>query len=650
MLKGELKLKKQKIVGIMLTLIILSVLTFALNLQSVNSNSNTICVDDDNAASPWDRTYYENVMHASVHSTQYPWSMFRHNLRHTGYTESPAPNTNRTQWTYTTKDAVVSSPAVANGTVFVGSANGKVYALDQYTGEHLWGFTTGGFVFSSPAVAGGNIYVGSWDHKVYCLNASTGACIWSYATGFWVWSSPAVADGLVFVGSDDYKVYAFGNIIRVPQDYSTIAEAIEAATPGATITIAPGTYHEVLVINKPLRILGQKGSSTDFVGGGSGIAITLLPGASGSTIEGIVITRWDQGILLLDSGNCKIYDNIMSLMKVSGIALAGSNAANNFIYYNIFQDSSIAINLTASSTSNTIYKNIISLNNIGLDLESNGNIIYANTIAENKVGIDMSNSNGNIIYHNSFVDNTVQISISTSGGNVWDDGYPSGGNYWSTHTSPDLFSGPNQNGPGSDGIVDTPYIIAVYNIDRYPLVQPFSPHDIGVTGVITSKTVVGQGFTLWIDLKILNYGLYDETFGVTAYANTIIIATQTVTLPRRNSIALTFTWNTAGFAKGSYTISSYATLVLGETDTTDNTYVDGDVIVAMIGDISGPLRVPDGRVDIRDVALVAKHFGQDVPPALPNCDLTGPTTGVPDGKVDIRDIAIVAKNFGKIDP
>jgi len=54
----------------------------------------------------------------------------------------------------------------------------------------------------------------------------------------------------------------------------------------------------------------------------------------------------------------------------------------------------------------------------------------------------------------------------------------------------------------------------------------------------------------------------------------------------------------------------------------------------------------DGKVDIRDIALVAKYFGQTVPPAPPNCDITG-STGVPDGKIDIRDIGMVAKNFGK---
>ena len=68
-----------------------------------------------------------------------------------------------------------SSPAVAGGVVFVGSYDGKVYALNASTGALIWSYTTGASVFSSPAVAGGVVYVGSDDRKVYALNASTGA-------------------------------------------------------------------------------------------------------------------------------------------------------------------------------------------------------------------------------------------------------------------------------------------------------------------------------------------------------------------------------------------------------------------------------------------------------------------------------------------
>ena len=74
-----------------------------------------------------------------------------------------------------------------------------------------WSYLTGGAVFSSsPAVANGVVYVGSADHNVYALNASTGALLWSYATGSYVDGSSIVANGVVYFGSADGKVYAFG--------------------------------------------------------------------------------------------------------------------------------------------------------------------------------------------------------------------------------------------------------------------------------------------------------------------------------------------------------------------------------------------------------------------------------------------------------
>jgi len=184
----------------------------------------------------------------------------------------------------------------------------------------------------------------------------------------------------------------------------------------------------------------------------------------------------------------------------------------------------------------------------------------------------------------------------------------------------------------------------------------FMPHDVAVTNVTFSKTVVGQGYSLKINITVVNQGGFTETFNITVHANAIIIATLTnITLTTGTSTTFILAWNTAGFAKGSYTISAYAWPVPGETDTTDNNSTNGWVSVAVVGDITGGTPnpydfIPDGKVDIRDVALVAKHFGQNVPPAPRNCDITGPTVGMPDGKIDIRDIATIAIHFGEIDP
>ena len=153
------------------------------------------------------------------------WPMFHHDLHHTGYSTSTAPNTNDISWTYTT-GSYAKDPAVADGKVYVGSCDCKLHCLNATTGAKIWSYTTGGYVNSCPAVADGKVYVGSNDHKVYCLpqNDPDGSgtiepdeVIWSYPTGDNVLSSPAVADGKVYVGSSDHKVYcldaATGDII-----------------------------------------------------------------------------------------------------------------------------------------------------------------------------------------------------------------------------------------------------------------------------------------------------------------------------------------------------------------------------------------------------------------------------------------------------
>ena len=178
------------------------------------------------------------------------WTMFLHDSSHTGTADDEASaNSAQLLWNATVMDSVVSSPAVADGNVFVGcndgaiychnastgklvwffyqnktemisspaanngyvyvgSNNGNLYALNESNGDKLWNFTTGGWVGSSPAVADGAVYFGSRDGNIYALNAKSGALLWSFQTGSEVESSPAISDGVVYCGSDNFFVYA----------------------------------------------------------------------------------------------------------------------------------------------------------------------------------------------------------------------------------------------------------------------------------------------------------------------------------------------------------------------------------------------------------------------------------------------------------
>jgi outer membrane protein assembly factor BamB len=94
----------------------------------------------------------------------------------------------------------------------------KLYALNAANGQPLWAqpFPTGDIVLSSPAFANGVIYVGNFDYKLYAINASTGTQVWNYTTSSSIETSPAVSNGIVYFGTDtpDCHIYAIGTEIQ----------------------------------------------------------------------------------------------------------------------------------------------------------------------------------------------------------------------------------------------------------------------------------------------------------------------------------------------------------------------------------------------------------------------------------------------------
>jgi outer membrane protein assembly factor BamB len=137
------------------------------------------------------------------------WAMFRHDIANTGVAETgDARPQGILKWSFATGSAIHSSPALADGTVYFGSRDGKLYAVDAATGEKRWEFQTGSWVESTPAIVGGIVYFGSNDGALYALDAENGEMVWEFRTPYPIMSSPAVANGMVIFGSDDYSVYA----------------------------------------------------------------------------------------------------------------------------------------------------------------------------------------------------------------------------------------------------------------------------------------------------------------------------------------------------------------------------------------------------------------------------------------------------------
>jgi outer membrane protein assembly factor BamB len=111
----------------------------------------------------------------------------------------------------------MSSPSVdpESRTVFFGSHDGRLYAVDFDDGEEKWAFATDDEIISSPIIVsrrdggGKMVLVGSGDKQLYAIDAQTGKLIWSYKTQAMISNVPTVRNGRIYVSGDDGWLYVF---------------------------------------------------------------------------------------------------------------------------------------------------------------------------------------------------------------------------------------------------------------------------------------------------------------------------------------------------------------------------------------------------------------------------------------------------------
>jgi parallel beta-helix repeat protein len=356
-----------------------------------------------------------------------------------------------------------------------------------------------------------------------------------------------------------------------------------------------------------------------------------------------------KGIYLSNNHNVTIRGIDIETFE-SGILL-DANSSENTVTGNIVANNKYGINCWTYSDDNIISGNNISTNDlVGIWIVgSSQNTLTENIIRANgQYGVSLETSLNDTIYHNGFISNPNHVHIYDSNG-TWDNGYPSGGNYWSDYSGNDIYSGPyqnhtdnyrgpSQNQPDSDGICDAAYVIDANNRDNYPLTKPYEgAHDIGIAKFTAAKTVIPQNYDTNITVEAINYGISKETINVTLYTSTTVLNQTQVTLPARDSATLTVTWNNSGLPSAKYNFTAIASPVPGETETTDNTMTLW-ITITILGDING-----DGVVNILDAIVLSNAF-YSTPSSSnwnPNSDING------DGAVNILDAIILANNFGK---
>lgn len=261
--------------------------------------------------------------------------------------------------------------------------------------------------------------------------------------------------------------------------------------------------HGSIIVERDNIVIDGFGHMLQGYGSGSGINLTNRDNV---TIRNMLIKNFDEGIRLCNSSNNNITE--INITLCSWYAIFAIWSSNNDISKNVISNNGAGIWLKGESSNNTIRENVIKNNTcvvgngIGLSGVSS-NYIYKNTIVNNNYGIwiKLSSSNNvisenniisnyiyniwfressnNKVYHNNFISETCQAFLESSI-NIWDNGYPSGGNYWSNYTGMDVKWGMEQNEQGSDGIGDTVQHVDENNVDRYPLMAPITIFEAGV--------------------------------------------------------------------------------------------------------------------------------------------------------------------------
>jgi len=329
------------------------------------------------------------------------------------------------------------------------------------------------------------------------------------------------ADDTIYIRADG-TVEGTGNILRdgnvytfTDNIYDLIAvERDNVVVDGAGYTLQ-GAYNDTQV--------------------GPWVSGIMMYGRSNVTIKNIKIKSFHCGLYLNSSSGNNISGN--TITSEIGILLTSSH--NNTVSGNIITKTRSGISLEGGMMVGSKH-NIISGNYIinnrweGIFIQGSSNQIIGNYIANNGNGTHIVSppfgaaSSNNLFYHNSFVNNTRQIYIEKGFAipdsiNVWDNGYPSGGNYWSDY----YFLNDND----GDGIGDVAYAIDVNNLDYYPIMSsPMSPLSIFDAGtwewtnynvyVISNSTVSDFSFNPEED-ALIRFNVEGET-GTTGFCNVTI--------------------------------------------------------------------------------------------------------------------------------
>ncbi|MCC7492534.1 MAG: PQQ-binding-like beta-propeller repeat protein [Fimbriimonadaceae bacterium] len=187
----------------------------------------------------------------------FTWPMYRGSPGGSAYTPQRLALPLSLKWEFATKDCVYSSPAVANGSVFIGSTDKQLYGLDVDSGAERWTYDAEAELHASPCVLDGRIFIGALDGQMHCVEQETGRPVWRQRLGESLASSVRGLGPRLFVGTTDGSLVAFapddGQVLwrttlpgRVDASPATDGEWVAAGTSEAGLVLLRADSGEVV--------------------------------------------------------------------------------------------------------------------------------------------------------------------------------------------------------------------------------------------------------------------------------------------------------------------------------------------------------------------------------------------------------------------
>ena len=394
----------------------------------------------------------------------------------------------------------------------INSGDTGMYVDCEYMGNDMYG--TSAFTMSNIECCGNAI--NSTNYGIYPTSYSLGYNMHddsSFAMGDFLINNNTIGSAW---GIHISSLYGFGFSMYDNSSFTMGNVQIEN-----NVIVRAGTYTGIYINNLNMFGFSMYGNSS-FTMGHIHVSNNIINSSYGIYVERFYLYGSNMyGTSYFAMGNVLVNGNIIN-GSFGGIFLLQNPYTTRF-GYNVQDNASFTMGKVEFGTNTISNSSVAGMRLTNLENAS----IIKNTMQYCSYGIDLQNSANNSVYHNNFINNTIQATVTPNYNDTWDNGYPSGGNYWSDYNGTDQYKGSNQDILGSDFIGDTPYAINTNNTDHYPLMIPHETTPPTITILSPENTTYAVNASIPLTFTVdeitnwMGYSLNGQT-NVTITGNTTL--------------------------------------------------------------------------------------------------------------------------------